>query len=51
MFQWGNYEGNRLDIGKLDLAILEDLGITIKSSQGLPLVETIDSQVPRNTLK
>lgn len=50
MFQWGNYEGNRLDIGKLDLAILEDLGMTIKSSEGLPLVDTIDSGVPRNTL-
>ncbi len=50
MFQWGNYEGNRLDIGKLDLAILEDLGLTIKSKAGLPLVDTIDAQVPRNTL-
>ena len=50
MFQWGNYEGNRLDIGKLDLAILEDLGITIKSREGLPLVDTIDSDVPRSTL-
>ena len=50
MFQWGNYEGNRLDIGKLDLAILEDLGLTIISEAGLPLVDTFDSQVPRNTL-
>ena len=50
MYQWGNYEGNRLDIGKLDLAILEDLGITVKSRAGLPLVDTFDSGVPRNTL-
>lgn len=50
MFQWGNYEGNRLDIGKLDLAVLEDLGLSIKSDAGLPLVDTIDSQVPRNIL-
>ncbi len=50
MFQWGNYEGNRLDIGKLDLAILEDLGIAITNQSGLPLVDTIDSQIPRNTL-
>lgn len=50
MFQWGNYEGNRLDIGKLDLAVLEDLGLTITNQAGLPLVDRIDSQLARNTL-
>ena len=50
MFQWGNYERNRLDIGKLDLAVLKDLGLTIKSEAGLPLVDTMDSEVARNTL-
>ncbi|MFN9913598.1 MAG: hypothetical protein ACK53L_13485, partial [Pirellulaceae bacterium] len=40
MFQWGNYDRNRLDIGKLDLAILQDLGVTVKNTQGLPLVDT-----------
>ena len=50
MYQWGNYEGNRLDIGKLDLAVLQDLGIGITSTAGLPLVDAIDSQVARNTL-
>ena len=50
MFQWGNYAFNRLDIGRLDLAVLEDLGITIKNIVGLPLVDIIDQQLPKNTL-
>lgn len=50
MFQWGNYAGNRLDIGKLDLAILRDVGITVKNTDGLPLVDTMDGRAPRNTL-
>jgi len=49
MFQWGNYEGNRLDIGRLDLAILQDLGISVKNANGLPLVDRMDNQIPRNT--
>ncbi|MBV8687285.1 MAG: hypothetical protein JOZ90_15350, partial [Alphaproteobacteria bacterium] len=44
MFQWGNYERNRLDIGRIDLAVLQDLGLTIKSYDGLPLFELIDTQ-------
>jgi hypothetical protein len=49
MFQWGNYEGNRLDIGRLDLAILQDVGLSVKNAKGLPLVDRMDSQIPRNT--
>ncbi|MCY4356596.1 MAG: hypothetical protein OXD01_03640 [Gammaproteobacteria bacterium] len=42
MYLWGNYDLNRWDIGRLDLAILEDLGYTIKTYDGLPLVELPD---------
>ena len=45
MFQYGNYEGNRLDIGRIDLAILADLGHRIKTADGLPLFELIDGQL------
>ena len=44
MFQYGNYEGNRLDIGRIDLAVLADLGHVIKSYGGLALFELIDTQ-------
>ncbi len=44
MYEFGNYEGNRLDIGRIDLAILEDLGHTLKTSGGLPLFELLDGQ-------
>lgn len=47
MYQWGNYAGNRLDWGRLDFAVLKDLGITVKSVAGLPLVDVIDSAMPR----
>ncbi len=50
MFQWGNYAGNRLDVGRLDLAVLQDLGIVVTNTQGLPLVDTLDSQAARTTL-
>lgn len=43
MFEWGNYAANRLDIGQLDLLILQDLGWSIKNYQSLPLVDPIDS--------
>ena len=43
MFQWGNYELNRLDIGRVDLAVLQDLGYQIKTYEGLPLFELADS--------
>ena len=42
MYQWGNYVGNRLDIGRIDLAILEDLGYEIKTYENLPLFDLID---------
>ena len=49
MFQWGNYAGNRLDIGRLDLAVLKDLGLNVIGSAGLPLVDRIDANIPRTT--
>ena len=39
MWQYGNYELNRLDIGRVDLAVLQDLGHQIKTYEGLPLFE------------
>jgi len=42
MYEFGNYERNRFDIGRIDLAILEDLGHTIKTYDGLPLFELLD---------
>jgi len=42
MYQWGNYSGNRLEIGQLDLLILKDLGWSIKNYQSLPLTDPID---------
>ena len=50
MFQWGNYAGNRLDIGRLDLAVLKDLGLNVYNTAGLPLVDRIDSFIPRTTV-
>lgn len=49
MYEWGNYAGNRLDIGRLDLAVFRDLGLATKNLEGLPLVDRIDSQAPRLT--
>jgi len=43
MWQYGNYELNRLDIGRVDLAVLQDLGYQIKTYEGLPLFELSDS--------
>ena len=43
MFALGNYDENRLDIGRVDLAVLEDLGHAIKTYDGLPLFEFIDN--------
>jgi len=42
MYELGHYERNRWDIGRLDLAVLEDLGYTIKTYDGLALVELLD---------
>lgn len=47
MYQWGNYANNRLDWGRLDYAVLKDLGITVRSVAGLPLVDVIDASMPR----
>jgi hypothetical protein len=44
MYQFGNYGHNRLDFGRIDLAVLEDLGHKVKSYDGLPLFELIDGQ-------
>jgi serralysin len=44
MFEFGNYALNRIDIGRIDLAILADLGHEVKSEDGLPLFELIDTQ-------
>lgn len=44
LYQWGNYEKNRLEIGQVDLAVLEDLGYKIKTYDGLAVFEEIDSQ-------
>lgn len=43
MYQWGNYDNNRLDIGQIDLLILKDLGYTISNYQSLPLTDPLDS--------
>jgi hypothetical protein len=43
MWQFGNYELNRLDIGRVDLAVLQDLGYQIKTYEGLPLFELSDN--------
>lgn len=48
MFEFGNYEQNRLDIGRIDLAVLADLGQSIKTSAGLPLFE-LDDRAPNVT--
>jgi Ca2+-binding RTX toxin-like protein len=45
MFEWGNYERNRLDIGRIDLAILADLGLDVKSYDGLSLFELLDTDL------
>ena len=45
MNRGGNYESNRLDIGQIDLAVLEDLGHTIKTYDGLPLFETVGRSI------
>lgn len=43
LYYTGNYEQNRWQIGKIDLAILSDLGYQIKSDTGLSLFELVDS--------
>lgn len=47
MYQWGNYGSNRLDWGRLDLAVLKDVGLSIRSTAGLPLVDRMDWQAPK----
>ena len=42
MFQWGNYYDNRIDIGRVDLAVLSDLGYDVHTYDGLPLFELPD---------
>lgn len=50
MYEWGNYGGNRLNWGKLDFAVLRDVGINVKNTQGLPFLDTFDSVRPRIVL-
>ena len=45
MYEFGNYERNRWDIGRIDLAVLQDLGHSIRSYEGLSLFELIDTQL------
>lgn len=45
MFEYGNYERNRWDIDRISLAVLADLGHTIKSYAGLSLYELIDTDL------
>ena len=47
MYQWGNYWGNRLDWGRLDLAVLRDVGLTTKNESALPLLDTMDNRIAR----
>jgi hypothetical protein len=47
MYQFGNYGGNRLDYGRLDFAVLRDVGLSTKDLSGFPLVDRIDSQAPK----
>ncbi len=44
MYEFGNYEQNRLEIGQLDLAVLKDLGYTITNYDELALVDEIDTR-------
>lgn len=47
MWQFGNYSGNRLDWGKVDLAVLRDLGLTTKNESNLPLFDVRDRDIAR----
>lgn len=50
MYEWGNYSGNRLNWGKLDFAVLKDVGINVKNTEGLPFLDTMDWDRPRFVL-
>lgn len=45
VFEAGNYEQNRWHLGKIDLAVLADLGLTTANWEYLPLTEQPDDQV------
>jgi hypothetical protein len=45
VFEWGNYEQNRWHLGKVDLAVLADLGWTTANGEYLPLTEQPDDFV------
>lgn len=40
--QYGDFDGNRAQIGKIDLAVLEDLGIVVNNYDELPLFDLHD---------
>lgn len=46
MFNIGNYDQNAWSLGRLDLALLEDLGWSVRNANELPLVEQ-DGAVPK----
>ena len=43
MYEFGNYQQNRFDIGRIDLAMLADMGYAIKTYDGLSLFEFVDT--------
>lgn len=47
MNEWGHYDGNRLDWGKLDFAVLRDVGLGPNLLDGLPITDKIDRIMPR----
>lgn len=47
VFETGNYEQNRWHLGKLDVAVLQDLGYAVGNTSRLPLVELDDQDAPR----
>ncbi len=51
VFELGNYEQNRWHLGKVDVAVLKDLGYTVANMDRLPLTEEDDSAAsgPRST--
>jgi hypothetical protein len=45
MYMFGNYEKNRWHLGKLELAVLEDIGYTVANASYLNLVEQPRAEV------
>jgi len=45
MYMFGNYEKNRWHLGKLELAVMEDIGFTVANAHYLNLVEQPEAEV------